>query len=488
MNTAGTDILDASPAAPDAHAERRAARGRRLKLSILTSLLVKPLALVITAVSVPLFLRYLGEERYGLYESIGALAAWIALTDAGLGLGLINRLTECHVSGDDHLARRYVSSFSVALVVLVLAAAAVLTVAVPLVDWGAVFPAEGEVARRETPAAVWAAGFLVLLGLASSYPTAIYTAHQELHRNNLWDGAAKLATLGACVAVVFTPFGLVGVVVAATGAAVAVRLINTVHLFAVAKPALRPHPRLFDATLLRATLVEAFGLFVINASAMALFQTDKLIIGVVLGPAQVTDYAVAGRLFMMTFAVCGLLIAPLWPAYGEAIRRGDLPWVRWALARSLLVGCAGMLFTGAVMYFFGDEVMRLWTRGQAATVSRPLVLALTPTFILWVWMGFHSIVLNSAGVLRPQMLLIGAHAVLNLAVAIPAARRFGPAGVAWANVVTGLVTSAWGYPWLVRRYVLSGASRAALGPAGAGAAPAGAVRPDDPSLPGPPAA
>ena len=114
MNTAGTEILDASPAAPDVHAERRAARGRRLRLSIITSLLVKPLALVITAVTVPLFLRYLGEERYGLYESIGALAAWIALTDAGLGLGLINRLTECHVSGDDHLARRYVSSFSVA--------------------------------------------------------------------------------------------------------------------------------------------------------------------------------------------------------------------------------------------------------------------------------------------------------------------------------------------------------------------------------------
>src|SRR5205085_5895082 len=177
---------------PDPHADRRALRGQRLKLSIVTSLFVKPLAIVITLVTVPLFLRYLGVERFGLYESIGALAGWIALTDAGLGLGLVNRLTACHVSGDEALARRYVSSFFVALVALVLLSAALLTLVVPLVNWGAVFPAESALARRETPWAVWTAGILVLLGLAAGYPTAIYSAHQELHRYNLWAGAAKI--------------------------------------------------------------------------------------------------------------------------------------------------------------------------------------------------------------------------------------------------------------------------------------------------------
>jgi O-antigen/teichoic acid export membrane protein len=91
-------------------------------------------------------------------------------------------------------------------------------------------------------------------------------------------------------------------------------------------------------------------------------------------------------------------------------------------------------------------------------LSRPLVLALTPTFLLWIWMSFHSIALNAAGVLRPQMLLIGAHAVLNLALAVPAARMYGPAGVAWANFLTGVVTSLWGYPWLVRRYIFNAAA------------------------------
>jgi O-antigen/teichoic acid export membrane protein len=452
LETVSTDLSTPLPSEA-LHAERRAARGRRLKLSILTSLLTRPLALLIPAVTVPLFLRYLGDERYGLYESIGAMAAWITLTDAGLGLGLVNRLTECHVSGDRELARRYVSSFFVTIFWLVLAAAVTLTLVVPLVNWTAVFPAAGELARRETPWAVWAAGLMMLLSLAASYPGAIYTAHQEVHRNNIWDAAGKVASLAAALVVVLTPFGLVGVIVAASGAAVLVRLVNMAYLFGREKPWLRPSPRLFDRTLLRATLAEALGLFVITASAMALFQTDKAIIGVVLGPAAVTDYAIVGRVFLITYGVYSLVIAPLWPAYGEAIRRGDLPWVRWALVRSLLVGCAGLLLTGVALYFFGDRILRLWTRGQEVQVSGPLVVGLTATFVLWAWMGCQSIVLNAAGVLRPQMLFIGGHAALNFVVAVVLAKAYGPAGVAWAIFLTGLVTSAWGYPWMIRKYV-----------------------------------
>ncbi len=69
-------------------------------------LLTKPLATVITLVSVPLFLRYLGKEGYGLYQAIIAFSAQLALTNAGLSSGLVNKLTDCHVSGDRELARR----------------------------------------------------------------------------------------------------------------------------------------------------------------------------------------------------------------------------------------------------------------------------------------------------------------------------------------------------------------------------------------------
>jgi O-antigen/teichoic acid export membrane protein len=103
-----------------AHAPHRAERGRRLRHAVATSIMIKPLAVVIPLITVPLFLGYLGKERYGLFESIGAIGAWLALSDVGLALGLVNRLPECYVSGDQKLARRYISTQAVALAMIVI--------------------------------------------------------------------------------------------------------------------------------------------------------------------------------------------------------------------------------------------------------------------------------------------------------------------------------------------------------------------------------
>src|SRR5258706_12612799 len=113
----------------------RTLRERRIKLAILTSILVRPLALIVPVVTVPLFLKYLGSERYALFELISAMAMWLALRDAGLVSGLVNRLQNCQVSGEEALARRYVSSLVVALGAVALFAIVLLSIAVPLIDW-----------------------------------------------------------------------------------------------------------------------------------------------------------------------------------------------------------------------------------------------------------------------------------------------------------------------------------------------------------------
>ncbi len=68
-------------------------------------------------------------------------------------------------------------------------------------------------------------------------------------------------------------------------------------------------------------------------------------------------------------------------------------------------------------------------------------------------MDCQSVFLKSIGVIKPQVLFYGGHAVLNLVLSILLARPFGVEGVAWATSISGLVTGVWGYPWLVRRHL-----------------------------------
>ena len=185
-----------------------------------------------------------------------------------------------------------------------------------------------------------------------------------------------------------------------------------------------PSPRYFDRSLLYGMIKQGIGLFVINTAAMSIFQVDKLIIGKMLGQDAVADYSVVGRPFMLVFGLYSLLLAPLWPVHGEALRRGDTEWVRRMLRLSVLAGCGGVIACGVAMFFFGDKILTVWTRGQMVEVSRPLVVAMTALFVLWTWMASLSILLNSAGVLRAQMWFISAHALLNLMLAFALAKPY----------------------------------------------------------------
>jgi O-antigen/teichoic acid export membrane protein len=443
----------AAPALPpeaDVASTHRAERSKRLTLSIVSSLLSKPLALIVPLVTVPLFLRYLGKEGYGLYESIGALAAWVTLSNAGLGLGLMNRLTDTYVSGDRALARKYVSTMVIAMLAIAVVGGLLLALAVAAVDWPRHFPDAGPL-RSQVPWAIFAAGALTLLGLVLPV-NPIYTAHQEIHRSNVWDAASRIIGLGACFAVTWTHWGLVGVVLAASGVPLLVRLANTADLFLREKPWLLPTPRLFDASVLRSMLGQGVVFLVLQAGVVAIYESDKLVILKLLGPDAVTRYAIPGRLFVMMYGVFMLMISPLWPAHGEALRRGDVAWTRRALRWSLVLGCGSILLFGTVMFFFGPQIVRIWT-GKPVDFSRTLIAGLTLMFALRAWVDCRSIIVNSAGVLIPQLAFYGGHAVLNVIVAFLLAPRFGIEGVAWATVLTALVTSTWGYPWMVRKYI-----------------------------------
>jgi len=63
--------------------------------------------------------------------------------------------------------------------------------------------------------------------------------------------------------------------------------------------------------------------------------------------------------------------------------------------------------------------------------------------------------MNSVGIFRPQIIMFGGHAVLNLALALTLARPFGVEGVAWATPISALLTSVWGYPWLMKKLLYS---------------------------------
>lgn len=436
--------------AAEAGLDYRRERGRRLALSVATSIVTKPLAIVISLVTVPLYIRYLGTERFGLYEAVLGLATWLSLSNLGLGLGLTNRLVECHVAEDREKARQYVSTMAVASLAIAIVAATGWTLLSFAIDWGSFFSVTSELARQEAGVVVLLTGLLTLLGMAVRLTPAIYNAYQESHRNNLWDGVIKAITLAAACAIVATPFGLPGVVVAMLGVPALVGLVNTVYFFGWEKPWLRPALRHFKYAHLRTLVSQSLALLALQASVVLIYQSDKFVIGALLGADAVTPYAVLGRVYLTAYGMYTLVLTPLWPAYGEALQRGDVAWVKRTQILSMLVGMGLSVACGLVLLTTGSTIIAWWTRTDTIEVSSNLIIATAGVFLLRPWVDSRSIVLNAAGVVRPQVYAFAAYAVAALVLAVVLVPRYGAAGAAWGSFIGGVLTVGWSYPLMLR--------------------------------------
>src|SRR5215472_8802630 len=121
-------------------ADRGHERYRRAGMTASTSYIVKGLTILMSFVSVPLTVHYLGAERYGVWLTISSLLLWVALTDFGLaGNALVNVLSEAVGKDDRNSARAYAASAFWALVTIALVIGVALMAAFPFIPWRAVF-------------------------------------------------------------------------------------------------------------------------------------------------------------------------------------------------------------------------------------------------------------------------------------------------------------------------------------------------------------
>jgi len=161
----------------------------------------------------------------------------------------------------------------------------------------------------------------------------------------------------------------------------------------------------------------------------------------VLGSSEVTQFAVPARLFAFIGVIAAIIVAPLWPAYGEALARGDTGWVKLTLVRTLVLTAVLVLAPSITLVVFGRPIIHAWV-GNAVQPSFWLLAGLGTWALLSSLGATLAVFLNGASVLRFQAVcaILVAMAALGLEVAF--ARLWGVSGVPWALVLAYAVFAA----------------------------------------------
>lgn len=408
-------------------------RYRRAALSALVSYGARGLTLITTLVSVPLTLSYLGSERYGMWMTISSIVALLSFTDFGIGNGVLNSVAEAHGQGDRDAAAQYVSSGLVLLVGISLVLAALLGMTYGLVPWARVFNVASPTAVSEAGLATMAFAACFLVNIPLSVPQQVRVAYQESYVNSLFVGAGNLLGLGLVLVAIMEHAGLPVLVLAMAGAPLLTAAANA-GMLAYTRRDLIPRLGLVRRASAEALFRTGMLFFVLQIAVAVGYASNSIVAAQVIGPDAVSEYTVATKLFLIPTTLVTLAVLPLWPAYREAIVRGDAPWVVHTLRRSLQLVLAIAVPSSIVLVAFGIPLTRYWV----GTTVRPSFILILGVGI-WTVMGgvgnALAMILNGAQVIRFQVITASMMASTNIALSILLTQRIGVAGVVWGTII-----------------------------------------------------
>jgi O-antigen/teichoic acid export membrane protein len=431
---------------------RASERHRRVALSAMSAAAARGVTILSGLIIVPLAVRYLGTERYGLLITIASFVALISWADFGIGNGVLNSVATAHGRGDRDAARTAVSSGFFVLACIALVLGAVFAAFYDVVPWGTFFNVSSPSAAEEAGPAVAVLVACTLIAMPLAVAQRAQIAYQEGFIASLWIGVGGLGALAALVIAIATGAGLPWLVGAIAAGPAAALLLNALWLFGLQRPWLRPALRSWDAATAR-RIVKTGGFFLVIQIAMAVaFESDALIIARILGAAEVAVFAVSFKLFTIAPILLSFVFTPLWPAYSEAFARGDDAWVRGTLGRSVVLALGFSVPIGVFLVITGVPIIHFWA-GPDVTPSLLLRIALATWAILLSLSGALAMFLNGIGAMRFQALAATAMMIVNVALSITLTKLIGVSGVTWGSVlaqVACVLVPTWFY--LHRRF------------------------------------
>lgn len=429
-------ILRVRPFETNTEGGRSKERLRRAALTTVSSGLSRTFGIFTSLITVPLTYRYLGAERYGIWMVLLSIIAAMSFADLGIGNGLMNAISEAYGKDDRILAREYVSS-ALALMLTIASFFAIIGVAAyPFLPWLRLLNVTSQTAASEG-----AHAFLILYGsFILNIPLGVIVRAQAGLQKGYYaqivNAAGSILSLGIILCVIWMHGGLIWLVSGIVFASMLSTCVNGLILFRQC-PWLVPSRRAFSAS--SALKIFKLGLlfFILQCAFTLGFTSDNIVIDQILGAVAVAVYSIPQKLFSFVAQVVSMAINPLWPAYGEAIARGDIDWVRRVFFASLCLVIAVTIPICTLLVFTAPWILKI-ALGKSFHASLSLLIILGVWGVVNAASSVTSIFLNGAGVLKEQSTLAVIASISNLALSVFFTRRFGVMGVCLGSIATQL--------------------------------------------------
>lgn len=391
-------------------------RSVAVKKNIAASLVLKCVSILVSLQVVPLTIGYVNPTKYGIWLTLSSIIAWLSYFDLGFAHGFRNRFAEAKAKGDVKLAKEYVSTTYVVLLLLFSGILLITLMVNRYLNWSSILNIDA-IYNEELHVVFGLLACFFCLNIVASVFTTMLTADQKPALASLIQTSGQVLAFGCIYVLTKTTQGsLSALAFAFSGVPCVLLVVVSLFMFIGKKyKAVAPSLQSIRFSLTKKILGLGGQFFVIMVSMLFIFQFINIILSRVEGPEVVTQYNIAYKYFGTLNMVGAIILNPFWTAFTDAYVKRDYEWMRNVQQKLERLWGYYVLPLGFLMLAFSGLFYDFWI-GSSVQIDFELscvvfLFALSQTFV-----GIYVSLINGTGKVRLQMLIYLVSSVL----AIPA--------------------------------------------------------------------
>ena len=399
------------------------------------SFLFKGGSIIATFLLVPLTIKFLNTENYGIWLTLSSFIGWFSFFDIGLGHGLRNKFAEAKATNQDDLAKGFVSAAYFSITIISTFIFFIFILVNKYVDWTNVFNTSPEVKKELNLLMPIVFGFFSLQMIIKLI-TTIYTAdqnHSIQGKINFFNTTGTLLLIWIITKVTTSSLLIYGTIF--SGLPVLVLIILSFIGFSSKYRSYKPSLSHFKKVYLKDIFGLGLSFFIIQIAGVVLFSTDNLIITQLFGPEEVVPYNIAFKYFSISLMVLTIIITPYWSSITEAYVKGDFEWIKKSMANLLKI--TGFAIMGVTIMLFVSPFSYVMWIGDKIAIPFSLSFTMALYFILTIAYIPFTYFINGIGKVKLQMISIITTAILNVPLSIFLAKtlNLGVSGVILSTII-----------------------------------------------------
>jgi O-antigen/teichoic acid export membrane protein len=410
------------------------------KLNILYSFGLKGISVCISLIIVPLTIKCLNANDFGVWLTLSSLIVWIGYFDIGLGNGLRNKLAEAIAVEDYEIGQIYVST-TFALLSIIMCLFFILVIIInPWLDWSAILNTDHKQGIDLSKVVVVVVGFFCLQFVFKTVGI-IFVASQKPALSDLINVCGNLLALIGIYILTKTEYSSLGFVALIFSASpVLIMLIAFLFAFNGKYSKLSPKLSLVNFKYTNELMGLGIQFFIIQiAVCVVVYTSTNIIITQLFGPSQVTIYNIAYKYLYSISMVYTIILMPFWSAATDAYVKHDFQWIKLSINKLIYI-YIGFLALTLILLVFANRFYIVWV---GSNIRVPFILSLFVALYvtLFNWSNTFIYFINGIGKIRLQLYLTLFVAVIYIPLTIYLGRVFGVNGVVISSCISLLPAS-----------------------------------------------